>query len=277
MSLTLYDFGGLRFWREREIRLREQIADQIAYEIMTTLRGINPGWSFERVEAPLIMPRARLNPNYTRDDAFFLADPMGDEEMVLRAETTDGSYLMAEHLLRSSRVRPPLGIWQLGQSFRRELSDGASAANLRFNSFYQLEFQLIYAKPVYAEMTEDDFAKKAEIESQGGEYQRKVIKGTGAPIPKLLKEMLVPLVAKMTGLEARLVPSDRLPSYSESTDDIEVFYHAPTKDEGEWKEVCSMSQRTDFNAQISGVKDELTVFEIAFGADRMVAVSQGNP
>lgn len=257
MSETLYGFGGLRFWTEREILARERMSAQIAETIMRTLRGVNQAWAFERVDTPLIIPRSRLNPAYTGQDAFFLKDPMGDEEMVLRAETTDGSYTMAEHILRNTKTKPPLGVWQLGQSFRRELSDGANAANLRFNSFYQLEFQLIYSAPY------TDEAGKP--------------RGTQAPIPDIVREALLPLVKQLTGLETRQVPSDRLPPYSERTDDIEVFWHAPTKDEPEWKEVCSMSQRKDFDRQIPGIKDPLTVFEVAFGADRMVAVSQGYP
>lgn len=244
MSEALYDFGGLRFWRETEILSRERIAGQISDLIQRELRGVNQAWAFERVDTPLIIPRARLHENYTRDDAFWLADPMGESEMVLRAETTDGSYMVAQHILRTTRTKPPLGVWQLGQSFRRELMDGATAANLRFNSFYQLEFQLIYSAD-----THFDYAT-------------------------MLREKLRDLVAKITGLETRLIESDRLPSYATETIDIEVLWHAPTKEQPEWKEVASTSRRTDF-PQGDYSKKELLVFEVAFGADRMVAVTQG--
>lgn len=246
MSLTLYEFGGLRFWREREIRLRERITDLIYEEISTSLREVNQGWAFERVDTPLILPRSRLNPEYGHDHAFFLRANIGGEELVLRAETTDGSYAIAQHILRTTRTKPPLGIWQLGQSFRRELSDGANAANLRFNSFYQLEFQLLYAE------------------------------GTHFDYVTLLKEKLATLVRQITGLETRIVPSDRLPSYSEETTDIEVFWHPPTKTEPEWKEVASMSRRTDF-PPVPEFKKAIHVFEVAFGADRLVAVTRGEP
>lgn len=244
MSEALYEFGGLRFWRESEVIARERITAQIAETIQRELRSVNQAWAFERVDTPLIIPRSRLNAAYTRDDAFFLADPMGDEEMVLRAETTDGSYLMAEHILRTTRTKPPLGVWQLGQSFRRELSDGATAATLRFNSFYQLEFQLIYAAD-----THFDYAT-------------------------MIREKLVDLVARISGRETRLVDSDRLPSYSTETVDIEVLWDRAGKQE--WKEVASTSRRIDF-PQGDFSKKELLVFEVAFGADRMVAVSQGKP
>lgn len=258
MSEALYNFGGLRFWTEAEILARERICAQVADTVMRTLRGINQAWAFERVDTPLIIPRARLNPAYTGDDAFFLAQPMGDSEMVLRAETTDGSYMLAEHILRTTKTKAPFGVWQLGQSFRRETSDGANAANLRFNAFYQLEFQLIYSKPT-------------SVEQPDGTLK---LRGTQAPIPQIMRDALLPMVQKITGLDARIIPSDRLPPYSQETNDIEVFWHAPTKAEPEWKEVCSMSQRTDF-PDIPGQKDPLTVFEIAFGADRLTAVTQG--
>lgn len=245
MSLTLYDFGGLRFWRQHEINARERMTAQIVECVTQSLLGVNQGWVFERVDTPLIMPRSHMNANYTNDDVFALADQMGDRDMALRAETTDGSYAMAQHILTTTRTKPPLGVWQLGQSFRRELSDGASASNLRFNSFYQLEFQLIYSADTHFDY--------------------------GA----LLHEKLVQLVRSMTNLPARIVPSDRLPSYSTETMDIEVLWNPPTKDKSEWKEVASMSRRTDFPQNIPGQKKELKVFEVAFGADRLVAVAQG--
>lgn len=244
MSEALYEFGGLRFWREKEVNARERITAQINETIQRELRAVNQGWAFERVDTPVIIPRSRLNPAYTGDDAFFLADPMGDQQMVLRAETTDGSYTIAQHILKTTRTKPPLGVWQLGQSFRRELSDGASASNLRFNSFYQLEYQLIFGADTHFDY------------------------GT------LLREKLRDLVARITGLETRLVPSDRLPSYAEETVDIEVYWHAPTKDHAEWKEVASTSRRTDF-PDLPEFKKGLKVFEVAFGADRMIVVSQG--
>ena len=74
----------------------------------------------------------------------------------------------------------------------------------------------------------------------------------------------------MVGFPARIVESDRLPSYSKRTMDIEV-------DNGDkWMEVCSISLRTDFDkkaifqAKKKVVEKELLVLEIAFGLDRLV-------
>ena len=61
----------------------------------------------------------------------------------------------------------------------------------------------------------------------------------------------------LSGEVVRFVESDRLPSYSESTLDIEVPYN------GEWKEVASCSIRNDFS-------EDTRVAEIAIGMDRLV-------
>jgi glycyl-tRNA synthetase len=138
---------------------------------------------------------------------------------MLRPETTASSYEWA----RKIGGRLPLCIWQAGKSFRRELSDGATAAKLRFNEFWQLELQCIYAV------------------------------GTKADYRKALIDSLITEVARFTGGAVRVVPSDRLPPYSESTLDIEV----------NGREVASCSIRTDYS-------EETRVCEIAFGLDRIV-------
>lgn len=238
MSHALYNnLGGLRFWRQDEIRLRERIKAAITDCVQGSLLDLNQMWRFEEVDTPVLMPRDRFSCAYSDDDVFVLQDQIGDRDFALRAETTIGSYEMAALLLKATKMRPPLCVYTMGQSFRQERMDGATAAKLRFNAFYQLEFQCIYSE------------------------------GTTAPIAQTVREALVPVVQKITGLPTRLVPSDRLPSYSKETIDIEVEWN------DEWKEVASTSIRTDF-PQIAGQKP-VEVFEVAFGMDRMVVLAQG--
>ncbi len=240
MSEVLYNRvgDGLRFWNETEIKARHRICDQIKETIQNTLTGVNQAWVFQQVDTPLIMPRDMMNASYEDDDIFALNAVMGDRDMALRAETTNGSYLMAVNILRTTKTKLPLCVWQLGQSFRRETSDGATAAKLRFNAFYQLEFQCIFSADTMA-----DYAS-------------------------MVRSELEILVGKITGLPTRIVESDRLPSYSTQTLDIEVLYN------DRWTEVASTSMRTDF-PELESLKKGVKVFEVAFGADRMVAVSQG--
>lgn len=240
MSYALYDdLAGLRFWRQSELLLRRCIRDAILEAVRTTLADINQMWHFEEVETPPIMPLARMSAAYDRSDVFVLQDPPGGSNpYALRAETTDGTYSIAAQIIRTTRLNPPLCIWQMGYSYRRETSDGATAAKLRLNVFNQLELQLIHAEDT-----------KAEIATP-------------------LRDALVPVIARLTGLEVRQIPSDRLPPYATETIDLECL-----QPNGEWREVASTSRRTDFPI-INGVKP-CRVFEIAFGMDRMVALANG--
>lgn len=240
MSRALYDnLAGLRFWEESKLEARDSITRDLVHCVNSTLRGLNQMWRLSRIETPLMMPAELMSGSYTRDDVFYLQDPPGGTNpYVLRPETTNGTYMMAEALIRDGEIKAPCGLWQCGPSFRRELSDGATAGKLRFNQFNQLEFQLIYSQDT-----------KVDLISP-------------------LRENLLARVKKITGRESRLIESDRLPSYSEETVDIEVL-----TDTGDWREVASTSKRTDFPL-IAGSKP-LQNFEIAFGIDRMVAMSEG--
>lgn len=240
MSYALYDdLAGLRFWRQDELRLRRRIRDSILDVVQGVLLPINQMWTFEEVETPPMMPMSRMSTAYGRSDVFILQDPPGGiDPYALRAETTDGTYAIAAHIMRTTRLKPPLGIWQMGYSHRRETSDGATAAKLRLNAFQQFEMQLIHAEDTKAEIAEP------------------------------LRDALRPLVERITGLQTRLIPSDRLPSYASETVDLECL-----QPDGEWREVASTSRRTDF-PQVPGFKP-CRVVEIAFGMDRMVALANG--
>lgn len=247
MSYVPYEnITGLRTWRQSELRLRRRIAETIVDAMTSTLRDLNQAWSVEEVEAPLMMPTERMSDAYTADDVFMLHDaPGGTKPWALRAETTDGTYLAAVEILRTTNVKAPLCVWQMGPSFRRERSDGATAeGRLRLKQFNQLEFQCV--------LRED----------------------TALDIAPPLREALVPVVRRITGLETRLVESDRLPSYATETIDIECLLpKADPTDDDVWREVASTSRRTDF-PEIPGHKP-LKVVEFAFGADRLVALANG--
>lgn len=240
MSYALSEeLAGLRTWRQSELRLRRRIIDALVETAETTLTTLNRAWTFEEVEAPLMMPLDRMSAHYTSDDVFMLADaPGGDKAWAMRAETTDGTYRAAVQILRTTNAKPPLCVWQCGPSFRRERTDGATAAKLRFNQFNQLELQCV--------LYED----------------------TALDVAPPLRDALAEQVRRLTGLETRLVASDRLPAYATETVDIECL-----TPQGEWREVASTSRRTDFPT-VPGYKP-LKVVEIAFGADRMVALANG--
>lgn len=144
---------------------------------------------------------------------------------------TPSSYAMARHI----GGKLPFCVWQAGKVFRRETNDGASAAKLRFSDFWQLEFQCIYRTD-----TKVDY------------------------LDELIKR-LSRHVERFTDRGVRVIPSDSLPRYSESTLDIEVYYNF------KWREIASCSIRTDFSA-------DTRVCEIAFGLDRIATIAcEDNP
>lgn len=228
MSEALYGLGGLRFWHEHEIELREAFQVRAVSVIKRTLLDLNPAWRFARVEGPILSPRSQISSAYDDSDIFVTNHIAGGEALCLRAETTPSSYAYAKHL----GGKMPLCVWQAGMSNRRETNDGASASRLRFNSFWQLEFQCIYRTDTKAD------------------YR-------GAMIPAVRKE-----IERFAMTETRVVESDRLPSYSESTLDIEADH------DGKWREMASCSIRTDY-------ADDMRVAEIAIGLDRVATLAAG--
>jgi len=226
--LNLYERNGLFTWGSEEIQIRNQVASHFEKRIPTILTEMNRAWSFHQIESPLLTPTSLINPNYTEEDVWFQNE---EDDLVLRPETTPGSYAYAQHLLDThSNIYPPFVVWQKGKSFRRE-QDQVSK-NMRLKEFYQLEFQCFY--------TADTM----------NDYQENCLEA----VKKAHEDVLA--------LPTRLIESDRLPSYSLRTMDVEV-------DNGDkLMEVCSISKRTDFEGKFRD-KDML-VLEIAIGLDRMV-------
>lgn len=226
MSEALFKLGGLRFWHESEIELREAFQARVANVIKRKLLDINPAWRFARCEGPILHPRSQISAAYDDSDIFVTNDIRGGEALCLRAETTPSSYAYARWL----GGKLPLCVWQTGISSRRETNDGASASKLRFNSFWQMEFQCIYRADTKAD------------------YRATLM-------PAVVRE-----IERFTMSMVRIVPSDRLPSYSESTLDIEALHN------GFWREMASCSIRNDYS-------DETRVCEIAIGLDRVATLA----
>jgi glycyl-tRNA synthetase len=223
----IYNANGLPFYNEQEIKTRRYFEESLALSVKTGLLEENAAWSFFQIEAPMLTPVELINQNYTTEDVWFQDAASG---LVLRPETTPGSYAYAKHLLHHQSVRLPLCVWQSGKSYRREIEQPTK--HCRFKEFYQQEFQCIYSTT-----TKNDYHAKIA--------------------PKIAEA-----IKRLLGLPTRLVDSDRLPDYSLKTLDVEV-------DNGDkWMEVCSISLRKDFNT--GEPNKEYLVLEVAIGLDRLV-------
>lgn len=235
MFIDIYAQNGLVFWTEKEISLRERFRDFFASEMRAALLSTNPAWKIQQIEAPLLTPRDKINPNYTNEDVWI----QDENDLVLRPETTPGSFTYLEWCFNNQREKPPICVWQAGKSFRKE-QDQVSK-NMRLKEFYQQEFQCVY--------TDDS----------GNDY-------FGQLLPFVER-----MIWEMVGLPTRIVESDRLPSYSLKTMDVEV------NNGDKWMEVSSISLRKDFTAKAKfltknkgEVERSVLVVEVAIGLDRCV-------
>jgi glycyl-tRNA synthetase len=232
VSESHYGVGGLRWWGPREIMLRRHAAERIVACVRDALAAVNPAWAVVETEGPAITPRGLVGPSYDGGDLWLLQGPLAGGEACLRPETTPSSYAAARAMLAAGRRRLPLCVWQAGRSYRRETNDGASPSKLRHLEFWQLEMQCLYAA-----------GTKADYRA--------------AVLPDLADELSL-----LTGRPARVVESDRLPTYSRRTTDVEV-----ERPDGRWVELASVSERGDF-------AEGAPVLEVAVGLDRVVAVAE---
>lgn len=239
--LNLFNVNSLVHWEEREINMRDHMVRFFSEEVRTFLRSANPAWDVRRVEAPALTPRALVSDAYTNAD-IWVQEQLSETEapLVLRPETTPSTYVYMQHILGNhSKTRLPLCVWQAGRSYRREQEQ--SIKHMRLKEFWQLEFQCAYTA------------------DSGNDYHAASLE----PVRRM--------IASLIPLPTRIVPSDRLPAYSEMTVDVEV-------DNGDkWMEVCSISRRTDFPERYTSqpkkgpaVEHDVLVLEIAIGLDRCV-------
>jgi len=225
--LHLYNYNGLPFYTNDDISLRNHFIATISEKIKNILWEQNRAWDFHQIESCSLIPTEYVNSNYTEEDVYFIGD------LALKPETTSASYFYAEHLFNQQQ-KLPLCVYQASKSFRKEQDQATK--HCRFKEFYQLEFQCIYS-----EDTKND-------------YQRNVI------------EKLANMFSELLTLPTRIVLSDRLPSYSLKTIDIEVFNN------DKWMEISSVSLRNDFKYKPIMKNKEIRclVLEIAIGLDRLI-------
>ncbi len=88
----LYDHNALPFYSEEDIAQRERFTRAIARHVQRLLLAQNPAWTFHRIEAPCLVPRSLVNPNYTNEDLWAQASEDPERQLVLKPETTPSTY-----------------------------------------------------------------------------------------------------------------------------------------------------------------------------------------
>ncbi len=171
-------------------------------------------------------------------------------EIYLRPETAQGIFVNFKNIVRTTRKKLPMGVCQIGKSFRNEITPGNFIFRIR--EFEQMEMEF--------------FCKPGE-DLQWFDYWR-----------SFCKNWLLSLGIKEENLRLRDHSKEELSFYSKATTDFEFLFPFG------WGELWGIADRTDYDLsrhqEVSGENmdymDPMTnekfipyVVEPSLGADRM--------
>ncbi len=150
-------------------------------------------------------------------------------EVYLRPETAQGMFVNFKNVLRSTRHRMPMGIGQMGRSFRNEITPGNFI--FRTREFEQMELE---------------FFCKPGTDLEWYEYWKKTC-----------KQFLLDLGAKEENLRMREHSKEELSFYSKGTTDIEYLFPFG------WGELWGIADRTDYDLtrHMEASKEDLTYLD----------------
>ncbi len=134
-------------------------------------------------------------------------------EIYLRPETAQGIFVNFKNVLRTTRRKLPMGIGQIGKSFRNEITPGNFT--FRTREFEQMELE---------------FFCKPGTDLEWYEYWK-----------KYCKQFLLDLGMKEEKLRLREHSKEELSHYSKGTTDIEFLFPFG------WGELWGIADRTDFD------------------------------
>ena len=220
------------------------------------------GWSNEQMEKFIIDNKIACpdcgNSNFTGVRQFNLMFKtfQGVNEdtantVYLRPETAQGIFVNFKNVQRTTRMKVPFGVCQIGKSFRNEITPGNFT--FRTREFEQMELE---------------FFCKPGTDLEWFEYWR-----------AYCRDWLLGLGIKQDRLKLRDHDKEELSFYSKATTDFEYLFPFG------WGELWGIADRTDYDLKAhqttSGVNMEYTdpvtnekyvpyVVEPSLGADRMV-------
>ena len=137
----------------------------------------------------------------------------GAAEIYLRPETAQGIFVNFKNIMRSTRRKMPMGVCQIGKSFRNEITPGNFI--FRTREFEQMEME---------------FFCKPGTDLEWFDYWR-----------GFCRDWLLSLGVKQDNLRLRDHEPEELSHYSKATTDFE--YHFPFG----WGELWGIADRTDFD------------------------------
>ena len=150
-------------------------------------------------------------------------------EVYLRPETAQGMFVDFKNVLRTTRRKMPMGIGQMGRSFRNEITPGNFI--FRTREFEQMELE---------------FFCKPGTDLEWYEYWK-----------KFCKDWLLNLGVKEEKLRMREHSKEELSFYSKGTTDIEFLFPFG------WGELWGIADRTDYDLSrhMEASKQDLTYLD----------------
>ena len=150
-------------------------------------------------------------------------------ELYLRPETAQGIFVNFKNVLRTTRKKLPMGIAQIGKSFRNEITPGNFLFRIR--EFEQMELEF-FCKPV--------------TDIEWFEYWR-----------SFCKSWLLKLGIKEENIRLRDHSQEELCFYSKGTTDIEFLFPFG------WGELWGIADRTDYDLKqhMEHSKEDLTFLD----------------
>ncbi len=151
-------------------------------------------------------------------------------EVYLRPETAQGMFVDFKNVLRTTRRKMPMGIGQMGRSFRNEITPGNFI--FRTREFEQMELE---------------FFCKPGTDLEWYEYWK-----------KFCKDWLLNLGIKEENLRLREHSKEELSFYSKGTTDIEFLFPFG------WGELWGIADRTDYDLSrhMEASKEDLTYLDL---------------
>ncbi len=219
--------------------------------------------------------------------------PVGGQTAYLRPETAQNIFTSFQRVFRSTRSKLPMGIAQVGRSFRNEISPRHFLVRIR--EFNQTEIEMFF-DPKHPECPKFNEMKDKKIIIFTRDAQKKGKKPINITAEQAVKKRIVPnelmayfLVKEFEFYKSLGIPEDALrfrhmlpeetPHYSGGNFDLEIKF-----DFG-WKETVGNAYRTDYDLKkhmkLSG--KDLTVLtedkrkviphvvEPSFGIERTIA------
>ncbi len=150
-------------------------------------------------------------------------------EVYLRPETAQGMFVNFKNVLRTTRSKMPMGIGQMGRSFRNEITPGNFI--FRTREFEQMELE---------------FFCKPGTDLEWYEYWK-----------EFCKNWLISIGIKEENLRMREHSKEELSFYSKGTTDIEYLFPFG------WGELWGIADRTDYDLSrhMEASKEDLTYLD----------------